>query len=293
MNKNHVVIIDGDNLLHRAYHRFGEFASENGKLSSMIFGAPFMVRHLITKLKPTLLYITFDGGSNKVRKNVLPNYRQRDQKLGFDYENFQEQKAIVKKLFMDLAVRVVWSEKTEADDWIYMLARKYRKHKVTIVSGDKDFHQLINETTSIYYPNKEILLTTKNLKNHFGYSPNETVDYLILRGDKSDKIPGFGGIGEKRARQFLDAAGSIKAHLDNPVPGVKVDRVKLLALYKRNRKLIDLSYFYRKYNRKNKLPILNPQPILNLPAVAKVARDYSITTLVKVDFLEGFKKLAE
>lgn len=293
MSKEHVVIIDGDNILHRAYHRFGEFASSSGKLSSMIFGAPIMVRGLITKLKPTKLIITFDGGSNPIRKRILPGYRQREQKLGFDFENFQEQKAIVKKLFMDLAVTVVWSEQTEADDWIYTLARKYRNTQVTIVSGDKDFHQLINDTTNIYYPSKEILLTTKSLKNRFGYTPSETVDYLILTGDKSDKIPGYGGIGEKRARQFLDVAGSIKHYLGEPTPGTKIDKDKLLELYKRNRKLIDLAYFYRKYNRKNKLPILNPQPLLDLPAVAKVAREYEITTLVKVDFLTGFKKLAE
>lgn len=292
MNKN-IVILDGDNLLHRAYHRFGEFASQDGKLSSMIFGAPFMVRHLITKLKPTTLIATFDGGSNPIRKKLLPEYRQRTQKLDFDVENFMAQKEIVKNLFMNLGIMVIWQEKTEADDWIYMLSRKYKNSNVIIVSGDKDFHQLISDKVSIYYPSKEILITPKNLKNHFGYKPEETVDYLILTGDKSDKIPGYGGIGEKRARQFLDSAGSIKSFITNGAPGVKLDKAKLIEVYKRNRALIDLSYFYRKYNRKNKLPILNPDPVLNLPAVAKVARDYNITSFTKVDFMDGFKRLSQ
>lgn len=291
---NKVVIIDGDNMLHRAYHKFGGFTSMEGKPSSMIFGFPYMVRHIITILKPSKMFITFDGRSSDVRKSIWPDYRKREQKLGFNYEDFQSQKSVVKMVMQGLGIPIVWDKDMEADDLIYLLCRANKKDPITIVSGDKDFHQLIDERISVYSPNREISLTPHNLKNYFNYSPEEVVDYLCLTGDKSDKIPGYGGIGEVRARQFLNTWGSIKNYLITAPESGKglLDKKKLKETYDRNRILIDLAYHYRKYLRKKvKIPYLNPDPILNLPAVASIARQYEVTTLTKSDFLAGFKDL--
>lgn len=292
---NKILIIDGDNMLHRAYHKYGGFTNTSGKPSSMIFGFPYMVRTALTRFKPTKVYAVFDGGRSKHRLDILPEYKNRDQKLGFDYENFQEQKATIKQLMIDLAITVVWGPHYEADDLIYMLCRKHRDDKVVILSGDKDFHQLISDNISIYSPHKEIELTTKNLRNHFGYEPWEVVDYLCLTGDKSDKIPGYGGVGEIRAKQFISKFGSIKNFLlsYNSSMGKTLDPNKLAIVYKQNRTLIDLAYFYRKFHRKKvELPVLNPDPILKLAAIAMVAREYEVTTLTKSDFISAFKTLA-
>ena len=292
---NKIVIIDGDNMLHRSYHKYGGFTTLGGKPSSMIFGFPYMVRTVITKLKPTKLYVVFDGGSSPHRKEILPTYKAREQKLGFDYENFQDQKKVVRQLMIDLALTVVWEKGYEADDLIYTITRKHRGDKVCIVSGDKDFHQLISETVSVYSPHKEIELTIKNLNRYFPYQPTEVVDYLCLIGDKSDHIPGYGGIGEVRARQFLDKFGSIHNFLQtyNPSMGKTLDPIKLHKLFKQNRLLIDLKYYYLKHHRKRtKLPIINPTPILKLAAVAMVSREYEVKTLTKVEFISVFKKLA-
>lgn len=292
---NKILIIDGDNMLHRAYHKYGGFTNISGKPSSMIFGFPYMVRTALTRFKPTKVYAVFDGGRSKYRLSILPDYKKREQKLGFDYENFQDQKTIVKQLMVDLAITVVWEPHYEADDLIYMLCRRHRSDEVVILSGDKDFHQLISDTITIYSPHKEIELRPKNLKNHFGYEPHQVVDYLCLTGDKSDKIPGYGGIGDIRAKQFISKFGSIKNFLAsyNPAMGKTLDPIKLKSVYDKNRTLIDLPYFYRKFHRKKlELPIVNPDPILKLAAVAMVAREYEVTTLTKSDFLSAFKTLA-
>lgn len=286
------MIIDGDNGLHRAYHKYGGFATMDGKPSSVIFGFPYMVRSMITKIKPDKVYCTFDGGSSVHRKAILPGYKDREQRLDFDKENFYSQKEIARQLMMDLAITVVWEIGVEADDLIYRLVRKHKKDTCIIVSGDKDFHQLINDKVSVFSPHKEIELTPKNLHRYYPYHPHEVVDYLVLTGDKSDKVPGYGGIGEKRARQFLDAHTSIKNYLKTYTPAFKYDPIKMAEVYRVNRTVVDLAYFYRKHLRKTPIPILNPDPVLKLAAVAKVAREYQVTTLTKAEFLKTFKDLA-
>jgi DNA polymerase-1 len=296
MKMSKILIIDGDNALHRAYHKYGGFTNISGKPSSIIFGFPYIVRSAIVRIKPTKVYVVFDGGRSEHRLALLPTYKEREQKLGFDYENFQSQKAIAMKITMDLGIRVVHGKSYEADDLIYGLCRKHNKSHICILSGDKDFHQLISSTISVYSPHKEIELTHKNLHRYFPYHAEEVVDYLCLIGDKSDKIPGYGGIGEKRARQFLDKFGSIKNFLKsyNPSMGKAPDPIKMASLYKLNRQLIDLRLFYRKFLLgKMKLPIKNPYPLFQLPAVAQVAREYEVKTLLKSEFIQTFKDLAK
>lgn len=290
--RNKLLLVDGDNMLHRAYHQFGGFTSKGGAPSSMIFGLPYILRRMIVKFEPDTVLVCFDGGRHEKRLKTLPGYKDRDKRGDFDYESYVSQKEDVMELLCHLGCYVAHQVGQEADDLIYIATRKYSDHDIVIVSSDKDFHQLISDTVSIYSPAKESVLTPSSLRRHVDYSPEQCVEYLILDGDKSDKIPGYPGMGEKRIKAFFLMYGSIKNYMAQDTRGF-MERPKLKEVYKRNKLLIDLKYFWRKHNRKQQLPIKVDPPLFNAIKVAIIARKYNSTTLTKVDFIKTFKNIGK
>lgn len=289
---NKLMLIDGDNLLYRAYFKFGGLTSKGGASSSMVYGFPYILRSLLTKVHPDMVISCFDGGRNKARLDVLPGYKVREQKLGFDKEDFVSQKETVMGFLPHLGVWVSQQRGLEADDLIYSWVRYYKAKgwEITIVSGDKDFHQLIDEDVKVYVPSKEVYLNLHTCKHYYFYTPAECVDYLILDGDKSDKIPGVPGMGEKTIRKFLDEFGSIQAYLDS---GSKKYPKVTKEIYLRNRLLIDLAYFFRKTGRIKHIPLTTDSVRVNMIEIAKISRKYDINTFVKTEFVNGYKKLDE
>jgi DNA polymerase-1 len=289
-NRCDILLIDGNNMMHRAYYKFGGLSSNSAGSSSMVFGVPYILKSLITKFKPIRVIAIFDGSRNKGRLKALPSYKEREKKEDFDYEVFDSQRNDLLILLEALGVGVVRINGQEADDIIYMFARKFKDKRVTIVSADKDFHQLITPNLRVYSTGKDILLDEDNLVDHFNYNPKQVVDYLILDGDKSDKIPGLKGMGEKRIKDFINQYGSIKAYLNSNTPG-KVNRDTLKPIYKLNRYLIDLAYFYRKENRGLKLNY-GVRGKFNEPTITKVCRKYNIRVILQPDFLKTFSQLS-
>lgn len=289
--KNKVLLVDGNNLLHRVYHQYKSMRSSDGKLSSMVFGFPYVLNSQINLHRPNKVCVVFDGGRSKRRLEILPNYKNREKKDDFDYENFISQKETVMEMLKYLGVDVYIYPKEEADDVIGILARKYgRNSQVVIISADKDFNQLINKNVSVWDPHRKERITHLNCKKLKGYEPEQCVDYLTLLGDNSDKIPGYKGIGEKTAIKFLEYAGSIQNYLDDKTLKFRIDRQVLADLYIINKELIDIKYFVTK----NKLKLKNVDIIkgeFNQKEVRYICADHSITKIQKPEVLSTFKKL--
>lgn len=288
------LLIDGNNLCHRAYHKFKQMRSSEGKQSGVAFGFLYILRSLINLHSATDVVVVFDGGRHPKRLELLPNYKDRKKKEDFDIKSFISQKEDVKKFLKYFCIKYVDVKGTEADDIIWLIARKVKKENpVVIVSTDKDFNQLISPSVSIWHPWKDKRITHKNIKELYGYTPEQCVDYLILVGDNSDNIKGYPGIGDKRALSFL-AKHSIKEYLytyDHEEHSI-IKRRKLEEIYLLNRKLIDIRLFCRKYFKINlKEVIKKPKKKINKKKIAVLASDYSITTFHKEDFQKTFKKL--
>lgn len=294
--KKELLLIDGNHMLHRAYYKYARMRTLNGVVTSMIFGFPYILRGVVNKFKPDKLIVVFDGKNrSKHRLKALPNYKNREAKLGFDKDDFVYQKLTVIKILKSLGVSVVISDTEEGDDMIYLIYKRLRKkYNVTLVSGDKDFHQLLTMDGSFkqWDATKAILYTYKNIEGRKGYKPSEVVDYLTLLGDASDKIPGYKGIGEKKAIQFIKEFGSIKKFLadDNATYSI-IDKEILADLYKLNRMLIDLKLYYRKYLRNYKTPWVYKNPKFNKGKLLKFAQEFEIGSFVKSDFVKTFKSL--
>lgn len=292
-NKPTVLLVDGNNLLYRCYYKFSGMVSKSGIPSSMVFGYPYTLRSLLNRFKPKKVYNVFDGGRDRNRLEVLPDYKEREQKLGFDIDNFREQKGVVMELCYNLGMHTIQERYKEADDLIYILVRKLKKnYNIIIVSSDKDFNQLVDDSVTCFNPHQGVEITHKNMLHRFGYTPKECVDYLILDGDSSDKIPGYKGMGSKTIRLFLDAHSSIRNYLDNKFQFKKLDNTLVESIYKRNRFLIDLAYFYRRKHRGYKIPYkYGESPKVNKNAIYQVCDKYDINTFLKLDFQRPFKSL--
>ena len=295
-----LVILDGNHLAYRAYYKFMNLKTLDGVRTGVIFGMPYVAESLIRRLGPDKAVVVFDGGRSKFRKGLLPNYKEREKKLGFDAENFFWQKDEGRDLFMSLGLQVAYQRHEEADDIIYSITREYslKEWNVIIVSGDKDFNQVIlpynqgiHGEVTVYNvgKGKEIGYTT--LPKLLGYKAEQTVDYLCLTGDKSDNIPGYPGVGPKRALKFLEQYGSIRSYLKSGEQFGKIDRKKLRQVWRLNRKLIDLRYYYQKFNSGKSLPWLNEDKDIDMERLKRICFKYEINSFIKPQFLKTFKNL--
>lgn len=248
--KRCLLLVDGNNLGHRAYHSHAGL-SHKGKSVSVIFGVLNMLRSAIKHYNPKKVIVVWDGSRHKKRLQILPEYKARTHRDDFDYKDWQRQKEFTQKLIYRLGIAQIQNPGMEADDYIYwLMAKNYGKRPIKILSNDKDFHHLIGPGVSQIITNQkegEFELDEKGFIARWDITPAQHLDYLILTGDKSDKIPGYGGIGDIRAKQFLKEHEYIMTYLEDPTRVGKLDKKKLREVYLRNRALIDLEYFYQTY----------------------------------------------
>lgn len=290
MSKKHVLLIDGENILHQSFHKFEKLKSTDGRPSGAIFGFFKSLHMYIDRFNPKEVYITFDNGHSEFRDKLNPNYKGHRKNISIDYESLQLQKAEIMKILRYLRINYIFDKNKsynyEGDDFLaYLVLKKFNNDKVTIVSSDKDFNQLISSSVKIFNPRKEQYVREDNCMDLFGYSPDETVDYLSLVGDKSDDIEGYPGMGPKKTRNFLDKYGSIKNYLNDH------DDEKMKAVYEKNRQLIDLKWYI------NNIP-LNSLPMkrykdknLKLEKFKEICITYSLASFMTNNFIKVFQEL--
>lgn len=290
MSKKHVLLIDGENILHQSFHKFEKLKSTDGRPSGAIFGFFKSLHMYIDRFNPKEVYITFDNGHSEFRDKLNPNYKGHRKNISIDYESLQLQKAEIMKILRYLRINYIFDKNKsynyEGDDFLaYIVLKKFNKDKVTIVSSDKDFNQLISSSVKIFNPRKEQYVREDNCKDLFGYSPEETVDYLSLVGDKSDDIEGYPGMGPKKTRNFLDKYGSIKNYLKDH------DDDKMKAVYEKNRQLIDLKWYIKNIHL-NSLPMKRyNDKNLKLEKFKEICITYSLASFMTNNFIKVFQEL--
>ena len=312
MAKKNILLIDGENILHQSFHKFENLKSTDGRPSGAIFGFFKSLHMYFTRFNPDDVYITFDNGHSTVRTNLLPNYKSHRKNIAVDYESLQEQKKQIRQLLKCLRIKYIYDKYNinnyEGDDFLaYLAIKKFSQDKVTIISSDKDFNQLICKDLKIMNPRKDEIVRENNCMELYGYTPAETVDYLSLVGDNSDDIPGFPGIGPVKARKFLDLYGSIDNFLKsdhssyfgegnkNPLLKMKLDNKAIKEMEKvrkRNQKLIDLHWFVDNV-KMVKLPLYNkdPKKEMDLKKFKEICITYSLSSFMTKTFIEVFENL--
>ena len=289
----HILLIDGENILHQSFHKFEKLKSTDGKPSGAIFGFFKSLHMYVNRLDPDELYISFDNGHSSIRDELTPNYKGHRKNISIDYESLQSQKAEIMKILKYLRIPYIFDKNKltnyEGDDFLaYLALRTFKDEKITIISSDKDFNQLISDKLKIFSPRKEEYVRLKNCKEIFGYDPDETVDYLSLVGDKSDDIEGYPGMGPVKTRKFLDQYGTIMEYLyQHP------EDKQMAEVYHRNKKMIDLRWYIENVPLdQDELPIkLYKDGQIKLKKFKEICITYSLSSFLSNNFLKVFTDL--
>lgn len=222
MQKNNktVVIIDGNAIIHRAYHALPPLTAPDGTLVNAVYGFASMLLKVMGDLKPDYLVTTFDVAGGTFRDEIYTEYKATRVKTD---QALYDQIPLVHELVTGFNIPIYTKTGFEADDLIGTLTKKITKdHKditCIVVTGDKDLLQLVHENTvEVYLLKKGMsdfeLFTETHVKEKFGFSPVQMIDYKSLRGDASDNIPGVKGIGEKTATELIANFGSLEKIYD-------------------------------------------------------------------------------
>ena len=205
-----VLLIDGLNTFIRVFTAIPT-TNEDGIHIGGIVGFLRSIGYTINMVRPTRTVIVFDGkgGSNRRRK-IFPEYKmgrkmsvRLNRTTGVSLTREDEHKMMIAQLnrvieYLEcLPLTITNVENVEADDVIGYCAKHLFKDKVTIMSTDKDFLQLVDNRIKVYSPTKKLMYDEERIKNEYGIDAKNFLLYRILDGDKSDGIPGIKGAGLK------------------------------------------------------------------------------------------------
>ncbi len=219
-NKKRLFLIDAYALIFRGYYAFIKNPRINSKGldTSAVLGFTNSLFDVIKRERPEYIAVCFDKGGSHDRIEIFPEYKaNRDEtpeaiKMAVPY---------IQEILNALGICIMVKEGYEADDIIGTLAKKAEKEnfETYMVTPDKDFAQLVNEKTFIYKPLFGGGYETwgiEEVNNKFEISdPIQVIDFLAMKGDSVDNIPGLPGVGDKTAKKFLKEYGSIENLLSN------------------------------------------------------------------------------
>lgn len=206
-------LIDGNSQMYRAYHAIRGLTGPDGKSTNAVYGFVNMLRKLIADHHPDYLVASFDLPGRTFRDDLSAEYKANRAPMPSD---LVEQVPLVHDACEAMGVPNLTVEGFEADDVLGTLAVKARAagFDVAIVTGDKDFFQLVGDGLRIYNPKDDgTWFDADGVVAKFGVRPDQVVDVLALMGDSVDNIKGVPGIGEKGARELISTHGSLDALL--------------------------------------------------------------------------------
>ena len=210
-NPPRVFLIDGSSQMYRAYHamRGAGLTGPGGKSTHAVYIFVNMLRKLIKDHQPQYIAASFDLAGPTFRDDIVTDYKANRAPMPSD---LAEQIPWVHEACEAMGVPILTYQRFEADDVIGTLATKATAQgfEVAIVTGDKDFFQLVHDGIKVYNPRDEgTWYDADGVKEKFGVAPDQVVDVLALMGDSIDNVKGVPGIGEKGARDLISTYGNL------------------------------------------------------------------------------------
>src|SRR3954470_5165380 len=211
MTPPRLYLIDGSSQMYRAYHAIRGLTGPDGNSTNAVYGFVTMLRKLINDHQPQFIAASFDLAGPTFRDDIVSDYKANRAPMPGD---LAQQIPWVHAACEAMGVPILTSQRYEADDVIGTLATKAAAQgfEVAIVTGDKDFFQLVHDGIKVYNPKEEgTWFDAAGVKEKFGVSPEQVVDVLALMGDSIDNIKGVPGIGEKGARDLIASYGTLES----------------------------------------------------------------------------------
>lgn len=238
-NKQKLVIIDSNALVHRAFHALPPLTDKDGRMINAVYGFTMILLKTIKDLKPDYMAACFDHKEKTFRHKEFEAYKAQRVKAP---DELYEQIPLVKDVLEAFNISIYEKPGFEADDLIGTIAHLKSVDRpdieTIIVTGDQDAYQLIDNNTKVLAPHKGLsetmLYDIEAIKEKFqGLKPEQLIDYKGIRGDVSDNIPGVRGIGEKGAIDLLNNFQTIENIYKNiDSPKIKDRTRELLQQYK-------------------------------------------------------------
>lgn len=288
-----LLLIDGNALIHRAYHALPPLKTKKGELVNAIYGFLAVLFKVLKEVAPDFVAATFDLAGPTFRHNEFQDYKAKRIKAP---QELYDQIPKIKEILSAAAIPIFEKQGFEADDVLGTIVSKISRLNPDIeniiVSGDLDTLQLINDNTKVYTLKKgirdTIVYDRQAVLERYGLSPEQIVDFKGLKGDPSDNIPGVPGIGEKTAQELLRDFGTIEKmyeDLENKKAKLSPRALKL------KDKLLEHKQeaFFSKYLATIKKDVeidfdlsrCELRPISNNPRLIKILEDLEFYSLIK------------
>ncbi len=230
---NKLVLVDGSGYIFRAYYALPFMKRSDGTPVNAVFGFTNMLLKLLEDIQQEnggkiAVAVVFDAARETFRNKIYKDYKANRKDAPDD---LIPQFEIIKRIPNILNLPAIESYGYEADDLIatYCKSALQNNLKVTIVTSDKDFMQLMKKNVTILDPIKKKELSESDVLEKFGVSPEKVIDVQALAGDASDNIPGVPGIGVKTAALLINEYSSLE-NLLNKAQNIKQEKRRLSIL---------------------------------------------------------------
>jgi len=217
-------LVDGSSYIYRAYHAIRHLSNSKGFPTNAIFGFCKMILKLLDEKSPKYVAIVFDTKEPTFRHELYEAYKATRPPMP---EDLVAQLPYIKEFVMNLNVVTLEKIGFEADDIIGTMARmgEEKEFQVVIITGDKDFRQLISPQISLWDTMKDKFTDHEAFSRDYGLAPEQIIDIMGLSGDKSDNIPGVPGVGEKTAANLIKEFGSFESVFEH-IEEIKKKKLK-------------------------------------------------------------------
>lgn len=203
-----ILAVDGDSFAHRAYHALPKSIRFNA-----VIGFTNMITRLWEQEQPRAVLVGWDSSDETYRHQAFPAYQS-----GREFDDAMvEQLEMLPGLCSALGFATAKASGYEADDFLAaaVAAEEARGGACLVATGDRDAYQLASDRTTILFPTRGVSQLSRigpaEVRERYGVEPHQVPDFIALRGDPSDKLPGARGVGPKTAAEVLRRFGSLEA----------------------------------------------------------------------------------
>ena len=227
-----VLLLDGHSLAYRAFFALPDtLVTSSGQVTNAVYGFTAMLIKLLADERPQGVVVCFDKGAPQFR---LDHYKEYKAGRAATPDLFKQQLPLIRDVLESLRIPMLELEGYEADDLLATLTKHAREEgcQVIIVTGDRDILQLVRDGVTVIMTRRGISdvirYDAQTVLERYGVTPEKWIDFVALKGEASDNLPGVPGVGDKTAAQLINKYGDIEqviAHSEELTPKLR-DAVK-------------------------------------------------------------------
>jgi DNA polymerase-1 len=226
--KRKILLLDGHSLAYRAFFALPDtLVTSSGQVTNAVYGFTAMLIKLFADERPDAVVVCFDKGAPQFRLDRYAEYKAGRAETP---DKFRQQLPLIREVLEALRIPMFQLEGYEADDLLATLAKHCgaEGREIVIVTGDRDILQLVRDGVSVIMTRRGISDVIRYDKatvlERYGVAPDQWIDFVALKGETSDNLPGVPGVGDKTAAQLVNKYGDIEqviAHAEELTPKLR------------------------------------------------------------------------